>query len=52
VAGKNEEELTEVAIPYEIGKACYKQIARVRLPDLGRMLQSGSVRRHQPARHI
>jgi NAD(P) transhydrogenase len=28
MVGKNEEELTEAAIPYEIGKACYKEIAR------------------------
>jgi NAD(P) transhydrogenase len=28
MVGKNEEELTEAAIPYEIGKARYKEIAR------------------------
>jgi len=28
MVGKNEEELTEAAIPYEIGKASYKEIAR------------------------
>ena len=28
IVGKNEEELTEAGIPYEIGKASYKEIAR------------------------
>ena len=28
MVGKNEEELTEAAIPYEIGKARYKEIGR------------------------
>jgi NAD(P) transhydrogenase len=28
MVGKNEEELTEAAIPYESGKALYKEIAR------------------------